>query len=761
MRNVHFTLLLLIFGISLSARAQAVLTGQVLDAETRTPLPGAHVLIDSTAHATVTNAAGLFTLHLPPGRYTISVRFVGYETTRQPVELVADDTAFVPILLRPTSFELEGIQVTALRPDLSPTAQLQEAAVREANPRDAGELLRALPGLAAVRRGPLGLDPVVRGLRETEVGVYLDGSRLFPAGPARMDSPMSHFDPTVIQSMEVVKGPYALTWGAGNLSAIRVETRGLRTLAPGRMQGRLHAGYDTNLNAFENGLQLGYRQGAFGLLAQTAWRQGADYRAGDGSTIPADFRSREVRLKLGYLPRPDVRFVVAAGYQAQRDLDYPGLILNADYFDAYTLSATFQRTFSDGPVRGLDVQAYYNAVDHSMDNDGKPTAEPNPDRMPPFALDVQIDSGIDVVGGRLALSLAPGFADELELGADGYHTYRNAMRWIRQRDTGMLLFEDLVWPKARITDVGLFARLTHSPAARWQVAATARLDLVDARADTASAFFLENVSTDLTAREANLSGALTVSWLPHPRWSVAVGVGSAVRTADATERYSDRLPSSKAQMSAEFVGNPALRPERSTQADLWLETAHPGWSLSLNLFARRLDNYITIEPTDLPKRLPLSPPTVFRYVNGTATFYGGEATLAIRLPYALTLTTTGSYLWGQDETRDEPAFGVAPPRVDLGLRYEPSARFFAEATLHQVARQDRVAASRGEMPTDGHTTLDLKAGLRLLRQWRLQIGVQNLTDTAYADHLNAKNPFTGRRIPEPGRVFFLDLTLAF
>ncbi|WP_243665082.1 TonB-dependent receptor domain-containing protein, partial [Rhodothermus marinus] len=232
-------------------------------------------------------------------------------------------------------------------------------------------------------------------------------------------------------------------------------------------------------------------------------------------------------------------------------------------------------------------------------------------------------------------------------------------------------------------------------------------------------------------------------------------------TADATERYSDRLPSSKAQMSAEFVGNPALRPERSTQADLWLETAHPSWSLSLNLFARRLDNYITIEPTDLPKRLPLSPPTVFRYVNGTATFYGGEATLAVRLPYALTLTTTGGYLWGQDETRDEPAFGVAPPRVDIGLRYEPSARFFAEATLHRVARQDRVATSRGEVPTDGYTTLDLKAGLRVLRQWRLQFGVQNLTDAAYADHLNAKNPFTGRRIPEPGRVFFLDLTLAF
>ena len=40
---------------------------------------------------------------------------------------------------------------------------------------------------------------------------------------------------------------------------------------------------------------------------------------------------------------------------------------------------------------------------------------------------------------------------------------------------------------------------------------------------------------------------------------------------------------------------------------------------------------ISRTPTDLPKRLPLSPPTVFRYINGTATFYGGELSAAYRL----------------------------------------------------------------------------------------------------------------------------------
>ena len=40
-------------------------------------------------------------------------------------------------------------------------------------------------------------------------------------------------------------------------------------------------------------------------------------------------------------------------------------------------------------------------------------------------------------------------------------------------------------------------------------------------------------------------------------------------------------------------------------------------------------------------------------------------------------------------------------------------------------------------------------------------GVKNITDEQYVNHLNAKNPFTGMAIPEPGRIFFGDITIRF
>lgn len=78
-----------------------------------------------------------------------------------------------------------------------------------------------------------------------------------------------------------------------------------------------------------------------------------------------------------------------------------------------------------------------------------------------------------------------------------------------------------------------------------------------------------------------------------------------------------------------------------------------------------------------------------------------------------------------------------------------------------MTRQNRVATSRGELPTDAYATVNLRAGVRLPAGVELSGGVLNLLDEDYVHHLNSKNPFTGQPIPEPGRVIFGTLSVAF
>lgn len=189
--------------------------------------------------------------------------------------------------------------------------------------------------------------------------------------------------------------------------------------------------------------------------------------------------------------------------------------------------------------------------------------------------------------------------------------------------------------------------------------------------------------------------------------------------------------------------------------------------MSVNGFARHLHNYITLEPTSLNPILPLSPETVYRYVNGEADFVGVEASTTVSVAEPLRVRASGSWLWGTDETLDEPAFGVAPPSADLGVRWTPSLELlsvtgvYVDSRITAFAEQDRVAVSRGERPTEGYTVVDLRTGIRLMRSVELELGVENVFDVSYANHLNAKNPFSGAQIPEPGRVFTTNLTVQF
>jgi iron complex outermembrane recepter protein len=756
-----FTLIALLPGAS-PAFAQTGSVRATVETDLGTPLASVAVSIVGTTLGAFTGPDGVAVIPgVAAGEAQVRAARLGYGAQVVSTVITAGDVTSLSFTLESTPVSLGGIQVSVLRPDLRPEVRIEETQIREANPHDIGGVFRTLPGLDAIRRGGLGLDPVVRGLRDTQVGAYVDGMRTLPGGPGGMDTPLSHVDPSAIQGLEVVKGPYALTWGAGNMSAIRVETNPLPARGTGLATGRFLLGHDSNLSATETGLEVAGAGDRVGYTVSGAWRESGDYVSGDGSDIPAEFSSGEVRGRVGLFAGPASTLTLSGWYQGQRDIAYPGRPLNADWFDTYNGSLRWQYEPAGGILRSFDATGYLYTVDHSMNNDAKPTALPNPDRMPPFPMDITTTSSVEVWGGRASMEMAPGGDLVLEVGGDAYTAHHDAAMTNRNRDTGMVMMERLIWGGARITNTGVFTRVSH-PIGRVSTTGTVRLDRMSADADSASTFFLENTSSSLSSSETNLSGAITFTLPVTASWSISAGAGSVVRSADANERFSDRSPSKRSQISAEFVGDPGLKAERSTQLDLWVEADYTRWAGSLNLFAQRIDDNITIEETDLPRQSPMSAPTVYRYINGDARYRGAEATARVAMTSELTLSAATSYVWGEDVTLNEPVLGASPLRADLGVRWEPlTDGRFVEVTGKSAARQGRVSDTRGEVETEGHLTLDIQGGMPLPGGVFLRAGINNLLDRQYVNHLNSRNPFTGIQVAEPGRVLFARLSVNF
>ena len=241
-----------------------------------------------------------------------------------------------------------------------------------------------------------------------------------------------------------------------------------------------------------------------------------------------------------------------------------------------------------------------------------------------------------------------------------------------------------------------------------------------------------------------------------------------VRTATALERYSDRFPGTKFQVAAEFVGDPAIKPETSWQGDANLEIKRGDLTVNGGLFYRRIDDYITVAlDPGLTKRLPLGPPTVFRYLNGDyASFRGYQFGARYWFAGTAELSVQGAKTIADDIQegtpligRNEPVIGIAPFEVASTLRlYDPTSRFWGEYSMRNVWDQQRVAASRLETPSPGFTIHDIRFGAELPSAVTLHAGIENLGDKRFFEHLNSFNPFTRQRIPEPGRNFYVGLT---
>ena len=822
------------------ARDGVTVTGTVTDAQALA-LPGTAVVLSTLGGAFVDSAiadeAGRYALAgVLPGEYVVRASLVGFApraaTLRVPGERLGEQLD-VPLTLDVGSFTQE-VTVSALMPEVATEFVVAAPDIERRVSQDLAQSLRSHAGVTSLRRGAINLDPSVRGLHAEQIGVFVDGTRTFAAGPARMDSGLSHISPHALQALRVVRGPYALTWGAGTLSAIRAET-----FKPAFSGGGLELGGRTGYNYGANG----HASDAFASLygssdrirfgVQHNTRIGNDYTDGNGRRVEGDYESFDTRWVGGARIGAQTLVEYSGGLQRQNDIDYPGRILDATFFETHSHAVELSHQAGGGLLQELAGQIYLNDKRHLMNNDNKPSAVRDRHRTPPFPIRVDLPASSRTLGGRFHAALVGGPL-RYKVGFDAYRLQQDARQTISDRDTGMVHHDrHPVWPDADLTNAGAYAQVLFEQG-RSTIGAALRVDRERARIGQVTDFFARNaipaygldpvggnfhcvtelcgrgggghgahggqgmgggghgsdsghdagghdaetgheggnghgaamfVSGDRFAQaNTNVSAAVNASLRLADGWLVTLGVGRAVRSPSVLERYSDRFPAVKFQTAAEFVGNPALVPERSVEVNAGTMLHAGQASVEVDVFLRRVDDYITVAPDpNLARRLPLSPDRVFRYVQADAArFAGVDMRARSGAGPWIDLRGSWSFVRAEDLLFGEPLFGVPPFEQQYALDvHNPSRTRWFELLVTNTAAQGRVAATRLELPTAGWTTIDLMAGAELVEGLMLRAGIQNLTDAFYVNHLNSLNPFTGQRIAEVGRTAYVGAEVGF
>ena len=656
-----------------------------------------------------------------------------------------------PALLPEVQVESAGIS--------SPVEETMNPADRLRPARDVTELLRELTGFSSGRLGGAGGEPALRGLTGSRLPVVVDGVAQDAVCNHRMDAPTAGLSPDAFASLMLVRGPQTVRYGpsvAGVLSFARDDRAWQQSGA--RLSTQLTRG---SWDRHDDSLTASVGDGRFGLAVDAQPSSRDDYRDGEGRAVFARYWRRSHTARLGFALDDGLRLEIG-GTRSNAQAAYPAFHMDATALAASESRMRLSQTLDTGWLRSVELLVYERATDHAMDDY---SLRPVHSTLTDFAfLTIRQTDRLDMIqrwrssGSRLSATLLPTERVELSLGYDQRNDLNDGYN-VRRAETCLTFkvfpftqtcaanrradpFYDLEWQRR-----GYWSEL------RWQATEFAAL-IVGLRRDRqenqarglfdfASGSVLQPGAYSTTSESLQNRFARIESQLDDALTGF-VAAAHSERPADFIER-------------ASFSGF-LLPRERAQQLDAGLRWQQDTWRVLFNLFAARHNGFILTE-------------------GGTRAYpirawrQGGEAMLAWQATPHLQLSSQLAWVHADNLSERQALAQTPPPELRLAVNYQRTS-WGGQAALRFVKRQDRIHVNHGNTtgldlgPTPGFGTLDLSVWWMPEARLRVALGIDNLFDRAYSEHLSRTGTFappgfvSQLRVPEPGRSAWLSLKLA-
>ena len=199
--------LLLIVQHLAQAGTTGKLAGRVLDTK-KEPLPNVNILINGTTLGGVTDLDGYYAiLNIPPGKYTVQYRLVGYRTSiMQGVDISVDNTKKIDVSLEDESITTDAVVVTAQKPVVdigltSTVATISDNDIKKLPVQELSDIVNLQAGV---------VDGHFRGGRAGEVQYQVNGvsvNNVFD------NTSTIKIDRSLIQEVQVITGTFDAEYG--------------------------------------------------------------------------------------------------------------------------------------------------------------------------------------------------------------------------------------------------------------------------------------------------------------------------------------------------------------------------------------------------------------------------------------------------------------------------------------------------------------------------------------------------------------------
>lgn len=754
MKKIHLFLVVLLSFLSFSVSANTVadVKGKVTDASTQEPLVGATIYISDLKATTTTNANGEFVFKNIPnkGRFLIEVRYIGYKTASQQIDLSSDQP--ISFALAPSVIESAEIVVTGTPHSAnSKTNSLAVVTVsREKLAQSGGtniiDAIAKIPGVSQVTTGGAISKPSIRGLGYNRVLTIVDGAR--EEAQQWGDEHGVEVDQFAAARIEILKGPASLLYGSDALGGV---INIIDDLVPpsGEFHGNFTTSYGTNNGLTASSLMLQGNSNGLVYRGRVSYKNayGFGYK---GKTVPnSGFNETNVSGMIGLNKTWGYAHLNLSRFNTNVGLVENGPDASGNYLDEDG------NVLTNDDARSRKLELPFQNINHYR---------------------AALNSNILLGGGQLKTTLAfqknirkefeeSKDAPGLHLNLDSYtydvkYSFANNGTWEPtigvqgMHQTNVNNGDEFLIPDYTSDNIGAFAYLKRN-FNKGAINAGVRYDYknIDGRDLTADG---EQVFTAFNNNFSNVSGSVGFAFELAKDLNFKGNIGSGFRAPNIAELGANGRHEGTFRYE---IGNSNLKQETSLQFDLGLSYGLENVTFGLNAYSNRIYNYIYpgnfnnettpfVEDGGLTTVIP-----VYRFVQTDADLVGGEASVDFHLIKSLHFENTFSYVKGTNRSSGSALPFIPAASLNNELRFEPTIKdlkdSYVKVGLTNVFKQDRFDSFETE--TKGYTLIDVGIGTSLkVKNGKINLWVtgQNLTNKLYYNHLSR---YKAAGIYNPGR----------
>ena len=627
---------------------------------------------------------------------------------------------------------------------------------------DGSALLHNAAGISIVRNGTQTGIIQMRGLTGDRVNVLLNGMSISPACPNHMDPPMHYASASSKSLLEYSSGVTPVRHGGDSLAGTIQLSRPDPIFAEkGKSQssGELSTRYLGSHDAYGADIEWELATDTAILEYLGGWSTANDLRYPGGTVRSSGYTMfhQDIYATLltgnGYL-------VMDAGQTRTRDAGTPALPM--DMIEADSWHAGLQHMAEWSQVK-LESRLYVHSIDHVMDNFSlreKPM-------MPMLAPSTSRDYGFR---STLTMDNITNDTDIFRVGIDWHRNNFDAYQELLSNGKSRDMFAD-----NRRSRLGAFAEWEQPWTDTWTTLLGLRGDYVSSRAGSVhSQFGPPPVAADAAAfntgdREHSdflSDAAASVSFTPNDSSRFGVSMGVKNRAPSLLERYLWTPLSASAGMAdgRTYLGNTQLDPETAFKLAASASYQTDRWSVLFSPYYNKIHNYIQGTPMGRLDRAGL-PVLQFQNVDWVD-LYGAELSASYQFTEQIKCEAQINYVRGKNQDSHDNLYRIAPLHGIVDLAWEEGI-WGAHVEVDWAAAQNKVSDYNQEQSSPGYVVVHLRGELQINANTRLEVGVKNIFDDEYTQHLSGVNRVAGsdvalgESIPEAGRFFYTSLSWAF